>query len=63
MFKSSFNWPYIDVFRHSAGFFACESLSVDCLSVLVNNLKFSGKESTPEGAFARVQDNYRYILY
>jgi hypothetical protein len=23
----------------------------------------SGKESTPEGAFARVQDNYRYILY
>ena len=23
----------------------------------------SGKESTPEGAFARVQDNFRYILY
>ena len=23
----------------------------------------SGKESTPEGAFARVQDNYRYTLY
>lgn len=23
----------------------------------------SAKESTPEGAFARVQDNYRYILY
>lgn len=30
---------------------------------LYNNLKYSGKESTPEGAFARVQDNYRYILY
>jgi hypothetical protein len=30
---------------------------------LYNNLKFSGKESTPEGAFARVQDNYRYTLY
>ena len=29
---------------------------------LYNNLKFSGKESTPEGAFARVQDNYRYTL-
>ena len=30
---------------------------------LYNDLKFSGKESTPEGAFARVQDNYRYTLY
>jgi hypothetical protein len=30
---------------------------------LYNNLKFSGKESTPEGAFARVQDNYRYLNY
>jgi hypothetical protein len=30
---------------------------------LYNNLKFSAKESTPEGAFARVQDNYRYTLY
>jgi len=30
---------------------------------LYNNLKFSAKEDTPEGAFARVQDNYRYILY
>ena len=23
----------------------------------------SAKESTPEGAFARLQDNYRYTLY
>jgi hypothetical protein len=30
---------------------------------LYNNLKYSGKESTPEGAFARVQDNYRYTNY
>ncbi len=30
---------------------------------LYNGLKFSGKESTPEGAIARVQDNYRYTLY
>ena len=30
---------------------------------LYNNLKYSGKESTPEGAFARLQDNYRYTLY
>jgi hypothetical protein len=30
---------------------------------LYNNLKFSAKESTPEGAFARVQDTYRYTLY
>lgn len=30
---------------------------------LYNNLKYSGKESSPEGAFARVQDNYRYTLY
>jgi hypothetical protein len=30
---------------------------------LYNDMKFSGKLSTPEGAFARVQDNYRYTLY
>lgn len=30
---------------------------------LYNDLKYSAKESTPEGAFARVQDNYRYTLY
>jgi hypothetical protein len=30
---------------------------------LYNNLKYSAKESTPEGAIARVQDNYRYTLY
>jgi hypothetical protein len=29
---------------------------------LYNDLKYSAKESTPEGAVARVQDNYRYIL-
>jgi len=29
---------------------------------LYNNMKYSGKESTPEGAFARVQDNWRYIM-
>jgi hypothetical protein len=30
---------------------------------LYHDLIYSGKESTPEGAIARVQDNYRYILY
>jgi len=30
---------------------------------LYNNLKYSAKESTPEGAIARVQDSYRYTLY
>jgi hypothetical protein len=30
---------------------------------LYNDLKFSAKESTPEGAFARVQDNFRWTLY
>jgi len=30
---------------------------------LYNDLKYSGKESTAEGAIARVQDNYRYINY
>jgi hypothetical protein len=30
---------------------------------LYNDLKYSGKESTPEGAIARVQDNHRYINY
>lgn len=29
---------------------------------LYNNMKYSAKEDTPEGAIARVQDNYRYIL-
>jgi hypothetical protein len=30
---------------------------------LYNDMKYSGKESTADGAFARVQDNYRYTLY
>jgi hypothetical protein len=30
---------------------------------LYNNMKYSAKEDTPEGAIARVQDNSRYILY
>jgi hypothetical protein len=30
---------------------------------LYNDMKYSGKLSTPEGAFSRVQDNYRYTLY
>jgi hypothetical protein len=30
---------------------------------LYNDMKYSGKLSTPEGAIARVQDNYRYILH
>lgn len=29
---------------------------------LYSDLKYSGKESTPEGAIARVQDSYRYTL-
>lgn len=30
---------------------------------LYNNMKYSAKEDTPEGAIARVQNNYRYTLY
>ena len=30
---------------------------------LYSDMKYSGKESTPEGAIARIQDNYRYTLY
>jgi len=30
---------------------------------LYDNLKYSGKESTAEGAIARVADSYRYTLY
>lgn len=30
---------------------------------LYNDLKYSAKESTPEGNLARIQDNYRYTLY
>ena len=30
---------------------------------LYNDLKYSAKESTPEGAIARVKDAYRYTLY
>jgi hypothetical protein len=29
---------------------------------LYNNMKYSGKLSTPEGAIARVQDNWRWIM-
>jgi len=30
---------------------------------LYNDMKYSAKESTPEGNLARIQDNYRYTLY
>lgn len=30
---------------------------------LYNDMKYSAKLSTPEGAISRVQDNYRYTLY
>lgn len=30
---------------------------------LYNDMKYSAKLSTPEGAFSRLQDNYRYTLY
>ena len=30
---------------------------------LYSDLKFTSKESTPEGSIARVQDSYRYTLY
>ena len=30
---------------------------------LYNDLKYSAKESTAEGAIARVRDNFRYTLY
>ena len=30
---------------------------------LYNDMKYSGKLSTPEGAIARVQDNFRYLNY
>jgi hypothetical protein len=30
---------------------------------LYSDVKFTSKESTPEGAIARVQDSYRHILY
>lgn len=30
---------------------------------LYNDLKYSGKESTAEGAISRVRDNFRYTLY
>jgi hypothetical protein len=30
---------------------------------LYSDLKFTSKESTPEGAISRVQDSYRHILY
>jgi uncharacterized NAD(P)/FAD-binding protein YdhS len=40
----------------------CGLTAIDAV-ISLRDLKYSGKESTAEGAFARVQDNYRYILY
>ena len=61
-------WQEFELDQSNRAFFSTPNTRVEndqsaYAQFLYNNLKYSGKESTPEGAFARVQDNYRYTLY
>ena len=61
-------WQQFELDQSNRAFFSTANTRVEndqsaYAQFLYNDLKYSGKESTPEGAFARVQDNYRYTLY
>ena len=61
-------WQQFELDQSNRAFFSTANTRVEndqsaYAQILYNDLKYSGKESTPEGAIARVQDNYRYTLY
>jgi hypothetical protein len=61
-------WQQFELDQSNRAFFSTANTRVEndqsaYAQFLYNDLKYSGKESTPEGAIARVQDNYRYTLY
>ena len=60
-------WQQFELDQSNRAFFSTANTRVEndqsaYAQFLYNDLKYSGKESTPEGAIARVQDNYRYTL-
>jgi len=61
-------WQQFELDQSNRAFFSTANTRVEndqsaFAQFLYNDLKYSGKESTPEGAISRVQDNYRYTLY
>jgi hypothetical protein len=61
-------WQEFELDQSNRAFFSTANTRVEndqsaYAQFLYNDMKYSGKLSTPEGAFSRVQDNYRYTLY
>jgi hypothetical protein len=60
-------WQNFELDQSNRAFFSTSNTRVTNDQSAFGNFLYgtmpSGKESTPEGAFARVQDNYRYTLY
>ena len=61
-------WQEFELDQSNRAFFSTANTRVEndqsaFSQYLYSDLKYSAKESTPEGAIARVQDSYRYTLY
>ena len=60
-------WQNFELDQSNRAFFSTSNTRVTNDQSAFGNFLYgtmpSGKESTPEGAFARVHDNYRYTLY
>lgn len=61
-------WDEFELTQSNRAFFSTPNTRVEndqsaFAQFLYNDLKYSGKESTPEGAITRVKDSYRYTLY
>ena len=61
-------WQEFELDQSNRAFFSTANTRIEndqsaYAQFLYNDMKYSGKLSTPEGAFSRVQDNYRYTLY
>ena len=61
-------WDNFELTQSNRAFYSTPNTRVEndqsaFAQFLYNDLKYSGKESTPEGAITRVMDSYRYTLY
>lgn len=61
-------WQNFELDQSNRAFFSTANTKIEndqsaYAQFLYNDMKYSGKLSTPEGAFSRIQDNYRYTLY
>jgi len=61
-------WQEFELDQSNRAFFSTANTRVEndqsaFAQFLYNDLKYSAKESTPEGAIARMKDSYRYTLY